>query len=354
MTDVEQLNENISEQVPSGGIYQHNFVNIPPTVPEISHLWSTYLAESMACCFQKHIVAITKDPDYHSIMQSALELSSRNITLIENIFNSIRHPIPEAFGEKDVDPTAPKLFDETYGVLYTRIMTKYIFQNHYLAFTESTRSDIRQLFSGFIDGSRDIISKADDVLLAKGVYPKTPYIVVPDRIESIHDKDYYGSLLGNGRSLNALEINNILAILEFKVAIRALKLGFAQVVKSDEIRKYFNQGVKLVEKHVNVLRSTLEKEGIPGPEIVDYRVTDSIESPFSDRLMLFHTTTVLAYILTAYGTGLSRIMRKDIIATYTKLIAEILAISKDGADLLIKYGWLEKIPETVDRKKLTH
>ncbi|MDR3586461.1 MAG: DUF3231 family protein [Desulfosporosinus sp.] len=53
-------------------------------------------------------------------------------------------------------------------------------------------------------------------------------------------------------------------------------------------------------------------------------------------------------------TGLSRIMRKDIVETYTKLMAEILAIAKDGADLLIQYGWLEKIPETVTRETLTH
>ncbi|ODA42967.1 DUF3231 family protein [Desulfosporosinus sp. BG] len=333
---------------------QHNVTDIPITVAEINHLWSTYMAESMACCFQKHIVSMAKDPDYHSVMQSALDLSSRNLTMIENIFKSIQHPIPEAFGEKDVNSIAPRLFDETYGIMYTRSMTKYIFQNHYLAFTESTRSDIRQLFDGFIDGSRDIIRRTDDVLLAKGVYPKTPYIAVPDRVEFIHDKDYFGSFLGAERTLNALEISNIFSILEFKVIIKALKLGFAQVVKSDEIRNFFNQGAKLAEKHINILRSILEKEGLPGPEIVDYRVTDSKESPFSDRLLLFHTTTVIAYILTAYGTGLSRMMRKDIVVTYTKLMADILSISKDGANLLISYGWLEKIPETVNRKALTH
>lgn len=333
---------------------QHNVADIPITVAEINHLWSTYMAESMACCFQKHIVAMAKDPDYRSVMQSALDLSSINLTLIENIFRSIQHPIPEAFGEKDVNSTASKLFDETYDVMYTKIMTKYIFQNHYLAFTESTRSDIRQLFDGFIDGSRDIVRRADDVLLAKGVYPKTPYITVPDRVEFVRDKDYYGSLFGTERTLNALEISSILAILEFKVIIRALKLGFAQVVKSDEIRDYFNHSAKLAEKHIKILRSILEKEGLPGPEILDYRVTDSKDSPFSDRLMLYHTTVVIAYILTAYGTGLSRIMRKDIVATYTKLMADILGIAKDGADLLISNGWFEKIPETINRKALTH
>ena len=37
---------------------QHNVADIPITVAEINHLWSTYMAESMACCFQKHIIAL--------------------------------------------------------------------------------------------------------------------------------------------------------------------------------------------------------------------------------------------------------------------------------------------------------
>lgn len=58
MTNTDQLNVYESEQVPFGAIRQ-NFVNIPITVSEINHLWTIYLAESMACCFQKHMVKIT-------------------------------------------------------------------------------------------------------------------------------------------------------------------------------------------------------------------------------------------------------------------------------------------------------
>lgn len=100
-------------------------------------------------------------------------------------------------------------------VLYTRITTKFILQNHVAAYAESTRPDIRELFSDFIHCSKGIIKKTDDVLLAKGVFPKIPYIVVPDKSEFVDDKDYYGSFFGNERSLNAFEISNILSIIEF-------------------------------------------------------------------------------------------------------------------------------------------
>ncbi|AET67871.1 Protein of unknown function (DUF3231) [Desulfosporosinus orientis DSM 765] len=353
MSDLQQVNPNVSEQMPIGAI-QHNLSNIKQTVAEISHLWSTYIAESMACAIQKHMVAHTTDPDFHQVMQAALDLSTKNIQLIKNLFNLIQHPIPDAFGEKDVNSNTPKLFDDKFVVRYTRLMTKFILQNHVLAFSECTRSDFRQLFYGFIDDSRDIIQKADDVLLAKGVFPASPNIVTPERVENIHDKNYYGSFLGSERPLNALEIANIFAVLDFKMAIRALMLGFAQVVKSDEIRKHLNKGLQIGDKQMKTLRSILENNGLPGPELVDYQVTDSKESPFSDRLILYHTTAVNSYIQTGYAIGLSRIMRKDIIAAYSKFMAEILAYSKDGADLLIEYGWLIKTPETADRHELTH
>lgn len=70
--------------------------------------------------------------------------------------------------------------------------------------------------------------------------------------------------------------------------------------------------------------------------------------------MLFHVSVTNAFILTSFSYGLSRILRKDIISTYIRLIPEILAYAKSSADLLIENGWLEKAPGTADRQELTH
>ena len=50
-----------------------------------------------------------------------------------------------------------------------------------------------------------------------------------------------------------------------------------------------------------------------------YLVTDSTESPHSDKLITSHVAVALA---------------------------------KDGAELMIESGWLEKIPQTANRKEL--
>lgn len=341
------------KEIPFGSV-QHNVAHIPATAAEINYLWLTYIAMSMAETFVKHALAQAEDRDYIKVLSASLDVSTIQLNSMKEVFQSINHPIPAAFGDKDVNVSSPRLIDETSTVRYIHMMNSYIIESHAVALGLSTRSDIRQLFSSFIDDSRNILQMAIDVLLAKGTHLKIPYINVPDKVEFVDDKDYYGSFLGNGRPLNALEITSIESILNFKVVLRIVKLAFAQVCNSDDIREFFTEGAKVADKHIKILRSIVEKDGLPVPELSDYRITDSKEFTFSDRMMLFHVVTIVGYILTEYGRGLSRIMRKDVATTYMRLLSEILVVAKDGADLLVKYRWLEKPPSMVNRQKLTH
>lgn len=334
---------------------QHNLSHIKPTASEISHLWSSYLAESMSVAFLKHMVRHSKDPDFHDVLQFALDISSQRILLMEELFNSIQHPIPKGFGEDDVNIDASELYDDAFSVRYTRIGTKYILLNYGVAYSDSSRIDFRNLFSGFNNTSIDVIERANNVLLTKGLFSKSPYLPIPEKVEFVHDKSFYGSFFGgHERPLNAVEISNIFSIMDYKIAIRTLTLGFAQVTKSGQIKDYLNRGLKIADKQLRVLGALLEKESLKGPDIVNYQVTDSKESPYSDRVMMFHFTIAIAYIITAYGLGLTNSARKDVVLTFSRLMAEILELAKDGADLLIENGWLERVPEAPNRQVLTH
>ncbi|ATW23889.1 DUF3231 family protein [Candidatus Formimonas warabiya] len=333
---------------------KHDLRNIMPTSSEISHLWSGYLAESMSITFLKHMVAKAKDRDFHDVLQFALATSSQRVKLMEELFHSIKHPIPNAFGEKDVDVQAQELFSEEFSVKYTRHTTKYILLNYSFAFSDCTRPDFRELFSGFIDTAKEVIARADDVLIAKGLFPKSPLIPVPDQVDYVVEKNYFGSLIGSERPLNVVEINNIFTIMDYKRTMRALKLGFAQVTKSDKVRNHLNRGLKMADKQLQILGSFLEKEGLPGPETMDSQVTDSKESPYSDRLMMVHVTIVLAYIVLAFGRGQTNTSRKDVVLAFSRLMAEVMAYVKDGMDLLIENRWLERVPQAADRQELTH
>ncbi|EGW38975.1 DUF3231 family protein [Desulfosporosinus sp. OT] len=158
MNNMQEAKQGQVEQDPFIAV-QHNIFNIKPTSSEINHLWVTYMAECMSVAMLKHMVSNSKDPDFHNVLQLALDTSTQNINALEEIFNSIHHQIPDGFGEKDVDINAPELFSEEFSVRYTKLMQRYILINHTLAFSDSSRSDIKDLFSRFIEKSKQVIQK---------------------------------------------------------------------------------------------------------------------------------------------------------------------------------------------------
>ena len=347
-----QTNQDRVEQVPFGTV-QHNLSDILPTASEIAPLWSSYLAECMSVSFLKHYVAKSKDPDIHAVLQRALEVSNLRIQAMENIFNSINHPIPEAYGEKDVDVNTKQLFSESFTLAYTRLMHKFTMMYYSYELSLSSRSDFRSYFNECIDTSQEIHQKATEILQAKGLLLKAPIIQIPDRVDFVHNKYYFGALLfGENRPLNAIEISHIHSIMETKQLLRVLNIGYGQTVKSDKIKNFISQEIQLADKQLSKLGSLLTNENLPVPTSIGDYITNSTESSQSDKLILSHVTVVIGYIVSEFGMALTNTTRKDLAVTYSKFLAEVITMAKDGAELMIESGWLEKVPETTDRQKL--
>jgi len=349
----QQNNQGTTEQVPFGAV-QHNLSDILPLASEVGHLWTSYLAECMSVCFLKYYVAKSKDPDIHAVLQRALDVSSQRVRTIVDIFNSIHHPIPEAYGERDVDVDVKQLFSESFMIKYTRFMHKFILINYSNSLSVSSRSDVRSYFSECLNTSQEIHQKATKVLQAKGLLIKAPNIVIPDRVDFVHNTDYLGSILGLGdqRPLNAMEISHIVALMETKQLLKTLNLGYGQVVKSEKVKRFISQAKQTADKQLKKLGSYLDDEDLPQPIMTSDLVTDSTESPHSDKLIMCHVTVVIATIVAEYGISASNTARKDLVATFANLTTEILSLAKDGAELMIESGWLEKIPQTSNRKEL--
>jgi hypothetical protein len=349
--NTDQVNQETSEQG-SFGVVQHNLTNIFPTASEIGNIWASYLAENMSVCMLKFMVAKSKDPDIKPILQQALDISSQRVKSLEDLFNAIHHPIPEGFSEKDVDNNAPELFSESFSLSYTRLMNIYVGMNYSLALSRCSRSDFRQFFSDGINTSREINQRATDVLLAKGLLLKAPHIIIPDRTEKVNDKKYYGSIFRNKRPLNAIEVSHIYHNAEIRFMLSTLQLGFSQVIKSEKVRNHLYRGKKIHNEHAKILAGFLQEEDLPVPNTAEFQVTNSKQSPFSDKLMMFHSTVVTSFSIIENGFSLTNSARKDVISAFNRLIIEMLEYSKDGTDLMIENGWLEKVPETADRKEL--
>jgi hypothetical protein len=158
--------------------------------------------------------------------------------------------------------------------------------------------------------------------------------------------------IGNQRPLNAMEIGNITTVMETKQLLKDLNLGYAQVVKSEKAKHFISQAKQMADKQLKKLGSYLEDEDLPEPVISTNLVTDSTESPHSDKLIVSHVTVAMATIVAEYGLSAPYTARKDLASSFATFSAEVLSLAKDGAELMIESGWLEKIPQTANRKEL--
>lgn len=80
--------------------------------------------------------------------------------------------------------------------------------------------------------------------------------------------------------------------------------------------------------------------------------TTSTESPFSDILLMFHTTALNNCRNGVLWTSMGATLRKDLAAAYCSLIIKVGEFSIDGANIMIDNGWLEKPFLTTDRRDL--
>ncbi|WP_261753357.1 DUF3231 family protein [Tenuibacillus multivorans] len=120
----------------------------------------------------------------------------------------------------------------------------------------------------------------------------------------------------------------------------ATLIGFSQVSNSKKVVQYFIRGKEIASKHNEVFGSILREGDIPIPMTSDTCVTESKVSPFSDRIMMFIVTSLIALGIGYYGTSISTSLRRDLTLHYDRFIHEILKYSEDGAKfLLITDGW---------------
>src|SRR5699024_9578937 len=110
---------------------------------------------------------------------------------------------------------------------------------------------------------------------------------------------------------------------------------------------------EIAGKHLEVFSSILSNNYLSeGTLNLTSEVTDSTVSPFSDKLMLYHITALIASGVGQYGASMSVSPRRDLGEKYARLSAEIALYAEDGANIMINKGWMEQPPKAADRKEL--
>lgn len=133
---------------------------------------------------------------------------------------------------------------------------------------------------------------------------------------------------------------------------KALSIGFSQVTESKDIRKFFEELEKTADENLQALSKILHKDNLPVPMSWESEVTTSKDSPFSDKLMLYHMGFLVQTAQVYYGTGLAGSMRTDLALAYEKAILKSLGVTRKWFGIMVKNKWLEQPPLAPNRKEL--
>ncbi|MBM7620933.1 hypothetical protein JOC95_002788 [Bacillus tianshenii] len=327
--------------------------NIQLTTPEIAALWTSYIQHSATMCFYKHFLQQLEDSEIAEIVKSALYLEEVYNREIENIFLNEGFPIPDGFTDKDINLSAPPLYTDLFALSYVYRVGQMVLPFYSTTLTKVARKDIVEFYDTCLKNSTKQYKKSLNLMLSKGIYDRPPKIPYPKEVEYMKvEPKLFSSLLGDKRPLNVMELGEIFYAIERNYIGLVMLMGLIQVTKDKEIKDYLIKGKKLAEKQVEIFNKVLKKDEHIGNIPVSMEVTDSMISPFSDRLVLFLITATTSAGIQLLSYALSTSIRRDLSMHYALLIAEIAKYGGEGLDLMIKRGWMEQMPQSLDRSNL--
>ncbi|HET7628954.1 MAG TPA: DUF3231 family protein [Bacillales bacterium] len=322
------------------------------TSSEMSGLWGTYLKDGSTICLLKHHLQHVDDPAIQDILEYSLRTTERRLVQLERFFKEENWPLPIGFSDEDVDLNAPRLFTDPFKLYYLHHLGMLGLNVHSLSVSLAARPDLYGFFTGRLHDFNRLHKRATNLLLEKGLYVRSPSIPIPDGSESISGKDFLGQWFSDNRPLTSLEIANLHANVQRNYIGQLVMTGFAQTVSNEKIRSYMKRGKEIAKKHVEVFSSILNQDDLPASVFADEGVTESTESPFSDKLLMFMTSTLNGLGLGFYGSAIATSLRKDLAVAYGRLSAEITKYASDGIKIMIDNHWFEQPPTAPDRDRL--
>jgi hypothetical protein len=335
----------------NGGIFveQHH---IRLTSSEIGGLWANYITDSLFICVYRYYLAKVEDKEIRNVLEHALDISQQHVDVVANIYKEEGHAIPHGFSEEDVQVDSPRLFSDEFFLYYTKQMAKGSLATYGLILPHTFRNDIREHFMSCISSTMELFNEAAGLLLSKGLEIRSPFIPYLEEVDMVEQQRFLAGWWGKQRPLTAGEITHLYSNIQTNHLGSAMATAFGQVASSEDVKEYMKRGKEIAKKHVEVFSDYLHKNDLPSPNTWDTLIQPINESPFSEKLMMFHISLMNASGVGNYGTAISATLRRDVGADYTRLLGEIGHYAEDGMNLQIKNGWLERPPHAADRDEL--
>lgn len=329
-----------------------NTTKLKLTSTEIGALWGQYVNESMVNQVNKYMLSIIEDTSIREIFADAIKISENQLQQVSTFILNDGFPLPIGFSEADTNPNIGRLFSDVFCLDYLYLMTIHGLNGHVYSLTTSVRRDLRDFFDSCLTDGKNMYQRTVDLLLEKGHFQRDPYFFPRANPEFIDSKKYLDGFWGDKRPLSAIEIGNISLNLKKSIMAKTLGIAFSQIAGSKEIRKFLTDAVQTSNDHIQLLSKKLKDDNLPVPMSWETEITESTDSPFSDKLIMFHTGFLFLTSQSYHGLGLAGSMRSDLILDYERIILKDLTVAKNWFDLMIKNKWLEQPPIAPNRKEI--
>jgi hypothetical protein len=327
-------------------------IKIRLTAAEMSTLWSQYLSDTLAVCVSSYFIEKVEDEEVRPIIEFTLDVAKGNITMMQELFKKEDFPVPIGFTDQDVNPKAPKLFSDTFVLMFFRNMSILALAASSAALGLVTRADIVDFHKRILNCAVKLQDLTRDLMLEQGTYIRPPYISTPDKVDFVKRDHFLAGFFGHKRTITSVEVTHLFLNIQTNMIGKALITGYAQIVQDQEVKEFLVRGMQISQQHANQFSEILIKEDLPAPMSWDSAVTDSTVPVFSDKLIMFNVSSMIAAGIGNYGMAIAASPRRDIALKYASLIPEISLYAEAGAKIMIKHGWMEEPPQADDRDKI--
>lgn len=323
------------------------------TSSEMSQLWTQYMNDSASVCMLTYFLEKAEDVDIKPVIKHALELSTAHVNKIQTVFKEEENAIPHGFKlEEDVDLTAPRLFSDNYVLEFIHQMGKIGGISYALSLAVAVRSDITSFYKECLTESMNLYEMAKDVLLEKGLYIRAPFIQNLEHVDYVKQQGFMWDFFGDKRPLTSLEIANLYSNIQRNALGMATLFGFSQVSSSKDVINFLIKGANISKKQNEDLAHKLQECDILSPVTWSNEVTNSTQYTFSEKLIMFFTSELIAMSLGLFGFSVTSSPRVDLERMYNSFISDIQRYAEDGANIMVKNRWMERPPSATDRDKL--
>ncbi|AWG44784.1 hypothetical protein BEH_25850 (plasmid) [Priestia filamentosa] len=322
------------------------------TSSEIGTLWGEYVNGTMTDVVNRYMFSIIEDESIKAIFEDAIKTFAKQKKQIVAFIENEGFPVPIGFTESDLHKGTEKLFTDIFCLNYLHIMTLHGLLGHTTALGVSVRKDLRDFYDSCDSDAKRMYHQTIELLLEKGNFQRDPLFYPAKNPEFISSQDFTDGIFGKGRRLSAPEIISISVNLKKSIMAKTLSIAFSQVAQSKEVRKFLEDAENTADKQIQAFSKIMHADNLPVPRSWETEVTTSTDSPFSDKLMLYHIGFLFQTAQAYHGTGLASAMRTDLITTYEGTILKNLMVTKKWFTIMVKNKWLEQPPLAPNRKEL--